>query len=232
MNKTETRREYISADVEIMHLKWFWNWFSSAWRRRAKWRSMFANIRPTVAEVLQKYSPMPFCRWRETNFNTFCNRIISTPTMAYIHQVSISSTNHCLIYNYRFEVFAEGIIIIIIDRLCDLVVRVSGYRSRGAGFDSRRYHIFWEVVGLERGSLSLVSTTEELLGRNSRGCGLENREYCRGAPLRWPRDTLYPQKLALTSPTWGGCSVGRALLRIRPRRLFFVIIILLLVLLL
>jgi hypothetical protein len=23
-------------------------------------------------------------------------------------------------------------------------------------------------------------------------------------PLRWPRDTLYPQKLALTSPTSGG----------------------------
>jgi hypothetical protein len=31
-----------------------------------------------------------------------------------------------------------------------------------SGFDSQRYHIFWEVVGLERGSLSLVSTTEEL----------------------------------------------------------------------
>jgi hypothetical protein len=27
--------------------------------------------------------------------------------------------------------------------------------------------------------------------------------------LRWPRDTLYPQKLALTSPTSGGRSVGR-----------------------
>jgi hypothetical protein len=27
-------------------------------------------------------------------------------------------------------------------------------------------------------------------------------------PLRWPRDTLYPQKLALTSPTSGGRSVG------------------------
>jgi hypothetical protein len=32
-------------------------------------------------------------------------------------------------------------------------------------FDSRRYQIFWEVVGLERGPLSLVSTTEELLDR-------------------------------------------------------------------
>jgi hypothetical protein len=26
--------------------------------------------------------------------------------------------------------------------------------------------------------------------------------------LRWPRDTLYPLKLALTSPTSGGRSVG------------------------
>jgi hypothetical protein len=31
-----------------------------------------------------------------------------------------------------------------------------------SGFDSRRYQIFWEVVGLEWGPLSLVSTTEEL----------------------------------------------------------------------
>jgi hypothetical protein len=30
----------------------------------------------------------------------------------------------------------------------------------------------------------------------------------RGDPLRWPRDILYPLKLALTSPTNGGRSVG------------------------
>jgi hypothetical protein len=30
----------------------------------------------------------------------------------------------------------------------------------------------------------------------------------RGDPLRWLRDTLYPQKLALTSPTRGGRSGG------------------------
>ena len=49
------------------------------------------------------------------------------------------------------------------DRLCDLVVRVSGYRYRGLGFDSRHYQIFWVVVGLERGPLSLVRSIEELL---------------------------------------------------------------------
>jgi hypothetical protein len=81
------------------------------------------------------------------------------------------------------------------DRLCGLVVRVPGYRSRGPGFDSQRYQIFWEIVGPERGSLSLMSTIEETLGRNSRGSGLENREYYRGDPLRWPRDALYQQKV-------------------------------------
>jgi hypothetical protein len=49
------------------------------------------------------------------------------------------------------------------DRFCGLVVRVYGYRSRGLGFDSRRFQIFWEAAGLERCPLSLTRTTEELL---------------------------------------------------------------------
>jgi hypothetical protein len=36
-------------------------------------------------------------------------------------------------------------------------------KSRGPGFDSRRYPIFWEVVGLERGPLNLVRIIEESL---------------------------------------------------------------------
>jgi hypothetical protein len=77
-----------------------------------------------------------------------------------------------------------------------------------SGFDSRRYNFFSEVVGLERGSLSLVSTIEELLERKSSGCGPEKREYDRRDPLRWPRDIFYPQKLALTLLASGGRSVG------------------------
>jgi hypothetical protein len=69
------------------------------------------------------------------------------------------------------------------------------------------YQIFWEVVGLERGPLSLVSTVEELLERKS-DSGLEKREYGRRDPSRWSRDTLYSHKLALTSPTSGGRSFG------------------------
>jgi hypothetical protein len=36
-----------------------------------------------------------------------------------------------------------------------------------------------KVVGLERDPLSLVSTTEELLGRKSSCSGVESREYIR-----------------------------------------------------
>jgi hypothetical protein len=91
---------------------------------------------------------------------------------------------------------------------CCPVVRVPSYRSRGTGFDSRCYQIFWEVVSLERGPLSLVSTIEELLERHSSGSGLERREYGLGDPLRCPRDTLYTQLFALISPTSCGRSVG------------------------
>jgi hypothetical protein len=76
-----------------------------------------------------------------------------------------------------------------------------------SGFVSLRYQIFCEAVDLERGPLRLVSTIEELRGRKSSGFGLESWEYGRRDPSRWPLRTLYPQKLALTSPTSGYRSV-------------------------
>jgi hypothetical protein len=51
-------------------------------------------------------------------------------------------------------------------------------------------------------------TIEELLERKSSGSGLENREYGRMGPSRWPGNILYPQKLAQTSRTSGGRSVS------------------------
>jgi hypothetical protein len=60
--------------------------------------------------------------------------------------------------------------------LCGLVVRVPGYISRSPGVDSRRYQIFGEVVGLERGPLNLVRIIEELLEWKSSGSGQENRD--------------------------------------------------------
>jgi hypothetical protein len=60
----------------------------------------------------------------------------------------------------------------------------------------------------ERGPLSLVKAIEELLGRKSSGSGLENRDYEHRDSSCWPRGTFYPQRLALTSLTSGGRSVG------------------------
>jgi hypothetical protein len=54
------------------------------------------------------------------------------------------------------------------------IILLSDYRSRGPGLIPGHYKK--KVVGLERGPLSLLSTTEELLDRKSSGSCLENRE--------------------------------------------------------
>jgi hypothetical protein len=59
-------------------------------------------------------------------------------------------------------------------------------------FDSRHYQIFWVVVGLERGPLSLVSTIEEPLERKSSGFFLEHRDY---GPRDPSRDTPLSAKV-------------------------------------
>jgi hypothetical protein len=52
-----------------------------------------------------------------------------------------------------------------VDRLCGLLVRVLGYRTGGPGPIPGTTRKKKRVVGLERGPLGLVSTTEELLDR-------------------------------------------------------------------
>jgi hypothetical protein len=64
-----------------------------------------------------------------------------------------------------------------------------------SGFDSWRYQIFREVVGLERGPLSLVNITEELFGRKNSCSGLENRDYGRRGPPRRLRDNHLSAKV-------------------------------------
>jgi hypothetical protein len=59
-----------------------------------------------------------------------------------------------------------------------------------SGFDSRGYQSSWELVGLEQGPISLVSTIEELLERKSSSSGLEIREYGRRDPSRELRATF------------------------------------------
>jgi hypothetical protein len=70
----------------------------------------------------------------------------------------------------------------------------SWLQIRRPGFDFQHYQKK-KVVGVERGPLSLVSTTEELLDSKSSSSCLENREYGHRDPSRRPHGTLYPQKV-------------------------------------
>jgi hypothetical protein len=94
------------------------------------------------------------------------------------------------------------------DRLCGLVVGVLGYRSWGPGSipgtTRKKRKKYWVWNGVH--SASRVQLRSYLI--ESSGSCLENREYDGRNPSRWPRGTLYPQKLAITSPTSGGRSVG------------------------
>jgi hypothetical protein len=139
--------------------------------------------------------------------------------------------------SWRATIFIP--MVTLVDLLCGLVVWVPGCRTemycvscevqsswlqiQRLGFDSRCYQIFWAVVGLERGPLGLVSTVDELLERKS-GSGQESREYVRRNPSRWPRGTLYPQELALISPTSGGRLVGIVRLRTQAAEFYFLIV--------
>jgi hypothetical protein len=62
-------------------------------------------------------------------------------------------------------------------------------------------------VGLEWGPLSVLNTAEELLKRNSSGFGLESGNMAIGISHA-DHVHPHPQKLALTSLTSGGRSVG------------------------
>jgi hypothetical protein len=74
--------------------------------------------------------------------------------------IKLSRQTYC---NPQLYFFIYFILFIRGDRLCGLVVIVLGYRSGGPG--SIPSITRKTVVGLERGPLSLVSTTEMLLER-------------------------------------------------------------------
>jgi hypothetical protein len=72
----------------------------------------------------------------------------------------------------------------------------------------------------ETGSTQPREDDWDLLEWKGSGSGLENQNSRPWNPLRWPRDTLYLQKFALTSPTSGGRSVG--IVRLRTKATEFV----------
>jgi hypothetical protein len=86
-----------------------------------------------------------------------------------------------------------------------------------AGFDYRRFLIFWEVMGLERCPLCLVSTIEELLEWESSGSGIETEN----TDVVFNLADHEAQKLALTSQTFSGVSFFIVLLRPRATEFFY-----------
>jgi hypothetical protein len=119
---------------------------------------------------------------------------ISVLVFIIVLNFSLARTTSCIYTRYDF----------CWDCLCGLVVRVSGYRYRGHGFDSRRYQIFWVVVGLEPPEVNWGATWLKCSGSRSR----KQRLTAVGIRCADHETPLYPQKLVLTSPTGGGRSVA------------------------
>jgi hypothetical protein len=92
----------------------------------------------------------------------------------------------------------NDLISLFFDRLRGLVVRVLGYRSGGPG--SINGTTRKKSNGSGTGSTHPREYNWGATWYKSSGSCLENREY--------PRGTLHPQKLGITSPTSGGSSVG------------------------
>jgi hypothetical protein len=75
-------------------------------------------------------------------------------------------------------------------------------------------------VGLERGPHGPVSAIEELLGRKCSGPVSKTEDTAVGIRYTDYAAPLYPQKLALTSRTSGGRSVGMGCSRNKATELF------------
>jgi hypothetical protein len=104
------------------------------------------------------------------------------------------------IYTTFFNIYKLSILSKIVfmgDRLCGLVVRVYGYRSRGPGFDSRHFQVLWEAVGLDGVHSAswgqLRSYLEEIVAAPVK----KTETNVPGGSVALTRNALYPHKLAL-----------------------------------
>jgi hypothetical protein len=151
-----------------------------------------------ILRMLRKQLQFPISTLKHRHITTFadvkrCQNCKETISF-YRHKEVIRTSSILLVSLVRWPLGSSG--------------QSSWLQIQRSGFDSWHYQIFWEVVCLERGSLNLVITTEELLGRNSIDCGLESREYFRRDPSRWPRGTFYQQEVG-TNFTDKRRSLGR-----------------------
>jgi hypothetical protein len=154
----EPETAYVFTIVRLWHLFW------------AK-GSRFMNTHPVALDMVKHLFHCKNTKWPvQSRSSSLCNfslhlenfsRNISwalfSNTWKFMITYFKTIQNRWQMYMFLFSVLESR------DRFCGLVVRVSGYISSGPEFDFRRFHIFWEATGLERGPLSLVRTTEELL---------------------------------------------------------------------
>jgi hypothetical protein len=118
-------------------------------------------------------------------FRNCCNETSLSDSLTFLRYVSPLRICTCNLWFTLFSTQCKRW-----GSLCGIMVR--GLQVQRSGFDSRRYHILWEVVGLERCPFRLVSTIEELLGRNISCFGPENGEFGRRDTSRCPHDILIP----------------------------------------
>jgi hypothetical protein len=139
------------------------------------------------------------CALRQNVHTSTCVAVPSAGEAGGVHQTSEAPPRSAPITDERLEGTSGNIPMKPVQILLWPPLWSSGQSSwlqiQSSMFDTRRYQIFWELVGLERGPPILVIATEELLARKSSSSGLESREYGRRDPSRWPRGTLYPQKV-------------------------------------
>jgi hypothetical protein len=183
---------------------------SMEWRRQAspKRRLTFSGIRGVISQKVWLLITKPqILQWNMSLPHKLPEQLsLSFHTCNRWGILSKRDSHPVWYWSILFNYFTPALDILILHILVNSIkgewppLWSSGYSSwlqtQRSGFHSWRYQIFWEVVGQERGPLSLVSTIEELLGRKSSDSGLENREYGRRDPPQWPHDTLCPQKLA------------------------------------
>jgi hypothetical protein len=105
-------------------------------------------------------------------------------------RVTVTGLMYPTVYIY---VCARIYIYVNIDRLCDLVVNSSWLQIRRPGFDSRHYQE--QSSGSGTGSTQPREYDWGATWLKSSGSCLENQEYGRRNPSRWPRGPLYLQKV-------------------------------------
>jgi hypothetical protein len=136
---------------------------------------------------IQEWEPILkwFCKRYDVKLEAA--RDISVPTIS--QETRNTLTKHLLSFNFwavhgRYRIgFLSGNKKIKMD--ANNNKSNSWLQIQRSGFDSRRYQIFWEVVGLEQGPLSLMSTTKELLGRNISIRNLTIQPYGSAALTMW-----------------------------------------------